>query len=817
MLEYVPKFGKKLADEVRKWGEWIKLEAEKELEEFYPKDIDGAYPIAYLWARTILSEGPGYKNAPIEVPLIRSFWLAKGTKQKIALRWVRDKNDRVKTVRVEVNYSNGKKLMVRRPVLEIFSPKKESEVEDGTVARGSATCPVTGFTTAVTSVRKQLKKRSGGTNDARLFCIVTKRGNTRGCFYRLPTEKDLLHFKKAEKELHQREKKHEGDLSLVPDESNTEYEMFNNSTPLYGMNSWGALFNKRQALSLSTLVKKVREVGDQLSDKYEEELALAVQTCLAFAVDRQADYQSSLVVWANSGEFIAHTFGRQALPIVWEWPECNPWGNGSGNWKGAIDWIARVIESNITNGESCIGYTEQASATNHPLPDDSAHLFFTDPPYYYSVQYAGLSDFFYVWLKRSVGHKYPNLFQDDLSPKTEEIIVSSPTQANAADGKNNIFFEKQMQLALSEGRRICRTNGVGVVVFAQLQTSAWEAFLQSLVDAGWIITASWPIDTERPGRILAARQSVLGSSIHLVCRPRKNADSSDRVKSVGDWRDVLVELPKRIHEWMPKLAKEGVVGADAIFSCLGPALEIFSRYSSVEKASGEEVQLKEYLEQVWAAVAKEALNMIFQGADASGFEEDARLTAMWLWTLRTSVNNNKESNGKEGKAKSIKGYTLEFDAARKIAQGLGAHLENLGHLVEIKADKATLLSAGSRIRHLFGKDSGDTPKLRKKKLSKQMQFNFTEDTKQVKEESVDWSRDLSGKLGGTVLDQLHQSMILFDAGRGEALRRFLIEDGVGRNPLYWRLAQALSALYPSGTEEKRWVDGVLARKKSLGF
>src|SRR6202011_2462271 len=157
-------------------------------------------------------------------------------------------------------------------------------------------------------------------------------------------------------------------------------------------------------------------------------------------------------------------------------------------------------------------------------------------------------------------------------------------------------------------------------------------------------------------------------------------------------RDVLHDLPPPIHEWMPRLATEKIVGADAIFACLGPALEIFSRYGRVEKASGEHVTLKEYLEYVWASVAKEALNMIFEGADATGFEEDARLTAMWLWTLSTSSNGNdgttdlSEDHDEEedsGKKLFLSGFVLEYDAARKIAQGLGAHLERLPSLVQI--------------------------------------------------------------------------------------------------------------------------------------
>ena len=186
----------------------------------------------------------------------------------------------------------------------------------------------------------------------------------------------------------------------------------------------------------------------------------------------------------------------------------------------------------------------------------------------------------------------------------------------------------------SEGRRVLRPEGVGTIVFASKTTASWEAILKAVVDAGWIITGSWPIDTEMENRVSAQGQARLASSVHLVCRPRENSDGSVRIDEVGDWRDVLQELPRRIHEWMPRLAAEGVVGADAIFACLGPALEIFSRYSRVEKSDGSVVPLREYLEHVWAAVSKEALSMIFKDADASGLEPDARLTAMWLWTVR---------------------------------------------------------------------------------------------------------------------------------------------------------------------------------------
>jgi putative DNA methylase len=335
-------------------------------------------------------------------------------------------------------------------------------------------------------------------------------------------------------------------------------------------------------------------------------------------------------------------------------------------------------------------------------------------------------------------------------------------------------------------------------------------------DLAWLpLTASWPIDTESGGRMNAYETASLASSVHLVCRPRENPDGSVRTDEVGDWRDVLVELPR--------LAEEGVVGADAIFACLGPALEIFSRYGRVEKANGETVPLRVYLEQVWAAVAKEALAMIFTGGDATGFEEDARLTAMWLWTLKTGDDNGSEGevtedeSGDDEEAVGTKGgggFMLEYDAARKIAQGLGAHLEDLASLVSVEGETARLLPVAERARPLFGKDEGKSTAVRKKRGPQMELFKAVQEGEEGKSTFREAKVE---KIGTTVLDRVHQSMILFAAGRSEALKRFLVEDAAGNDTRFWTLAQALSALYPSSTDEKRWVDGVLARKKSLGF
>ncbi len=821
VLEYIPKYGQQLADEVRKWGQWIEEQAEKELAEFYPRDPNGATPIAYLWARTIISEAPNDGSGiPVEVPLMRSMWLAKKSNRGVALRWQRDAKGQAQTETVEVTYANGVTRTVRRPLLEIFEPKKAGEVEEGTIARGSVTCPVTGYTTPVASVRRQLKERRGGATDARVFAVVTTRLGQQGRFYRLPMEQDWAAAQKAAAELEGRKQTHTGLLALVPDEPLSKARVTGNSgfrVLLYGMEFWEELFTPRQAITLTILTRLVREVGEKLQTEQNLSDGLAVQTCLALAVDRVAAQYTSLSWWQSNGEFCVGTFGRQALPIVWDFCEIHPTGGGSGDLDGAIEWVRRVIDTNTPLQN--VGHVESASATHHPLPNDSIQVFFTDPPYYDAVAYADLSDFFFVWLKRMVGDKYEGLFTSQVSPKDDECIV------DWAKGKDKIYFETTMARAMAEGQRIIVPNGVGVVVFAHKSTSGWEAQLQGMIDGGWIITGSWPIDTERSVRMVARDAAALASSVHLICRPRETEDGS-LSPAIGDWRDVLQELPQRIHAWLPRLAREGVVGADAIFACLGPALEIFSRYSRVEKASGEQVLLKEYLEQVWAAVSKEALSMVFAGADATGFEEDARLTAMWLWTLNTGRGAGDGGPGPEEETveedesgtskKPMGGFSLEYDAARKIAQGLGAHLERLGSLVEVKGETAQLLPVSTRAGYLFSKDAlvSQAPARPKKRSAQLSMF----DSPTEEEAAAEAWGDMSGfEVGHTMLDRVHQSMLLFAAGRSDALKRFLVEEGVGRDSRYWALANALSALYPPGTNEKRWVEGVLARKKGLGF
>lgn len=320
LLEYIPKYGQKLADEVRKLGQWIKEQSAKELAEYYPKDPDGAVPIAYLWARTIQCEGPG---CGAEVPLMRSLWLAKKGSNSVALRMIPRKN-------------------AKRVDFEIIEKVKAKDVANGTVARSKATCPLCGYTTLSQSVKRQLKERNGGVTDTRLLAVVTTYPGHKGRFYRLSTERDLSATRRAMEALKQRDKEHKKELTLVPDEPLPLMSgVFN--VPLYGHDRWGSMFTPRQALLLTTFARHVARIDVQ--EQNDPDFKKAIKTLVGFAVDRLADYSSAICTWVQSGEFIGHTFAQgQSLPIKFDFTEGSPLEECSGNWSGAIEWICKVIE-----------------------------------------------------------------------------------------------------------------------------------------------------------------------------------------------------------------------------------------------------------------------------------------------------------------------------------------------------------------------------------------------------------------------------------------------------------------------------------------
>jgi putative DNA methylase len=835
MLEDIPRHGPQLAEELRRVGAEIKAQAERELADLYPKDPDGATPIAYLWARTVRCESP---HCGAEIPLLRSLWLCKKANRKRALRPIIHRIDAEGAEKTQDGPLRSPRLGGEIS-FEVFEPKTEKEVRDGTVTRAKATCLCCGTVLPPERVRAQLAAQRGGADvvfdakgqrirGARLLAVVTLKPGEPGRHYRLPTERDYEAVRKAQAwlaaMLEEWERGGKRGLCPVPDEPLPPIGTLGFRVQRYGMLQWGDFFTARQKVALL-------ELGDGLRNA-----PASVGETGSASLSRLADKNASLAVWNQIGEKIEHVFGRQALPIVWDFAEVPIFSESTGNFLSGVDLVAKVIEA---WPGSRTGQVQPADATEHPLPDETAQLWFTDPPYYDAVPYADLSDFFFVWLKRALpGHpllRDPSDPANPLTPKRREA-VQDETKKDDGRPKDRAWFEETMAKAFAEGRRVLREDGVGAVVFAHKTTEGWEALLSGLIRGGWTITGSWPIATERPGRLRSQESAALATSVHLVCRPRPDD------APVGDWGEVLRELPKRVDDWMERLQAEGVRGADLVFACIGPALEIFSRYSKVETAEGREIGLDEYLAKVWEVVGRSALAQVLGTAEAKArngaagaVEEDARLTALFLWTLQSTDSESIEDagDGEEGEdaaddeeeggpARSARGYTLVFDVVRRFAQPLGIELPKWeGRVIETKKGIVRLLAVRERAGQLFGRDIAEAAAewIEKDPGMTRQPWLFPE----MAQESAPKIRSRGDRrkvlldpgdveIGkdpqATTLDRVHAAMLLQASGQTHALRA-LLKAEQERGPEFLRLANALSALYPPGSEEKRLLDAML--------
>ena len=787
MLEDMSRHGPGLADELRKAGAEIKAQAEKELADLYPKDPDGATPIAYLWARTVRCEAP---NCGAEIPLMRSMWLCRKPNRKWALK-------------TNVVRDDGVPLRVE---FEIFEPESDREVAGGTVSRARATCLCCRAVLSPQRVRVQLAAQKGGADavvdehgnrmgGARMTAVVTLKPGQQGRHYRLPTDADYvavrLSQERVEDILDEWERGGRQGLCPVPDEptpvggGSGAGRAF--SVQKYGMLQWGDLFTARQKAALVELGRATAKVVGKTGD--------ARHSILAMCIDKVAMQNNTSCRWKATGESLVDIFGRQALPIVWDFAESIPTSGSAGDLEIQIRGIAESVTQPIDHP----GLVQSADATNHPLPDQSASTYFTDPPYYDAIPYSDLSDFFLVWLKRTMPD-YPILrdpydVDNPLSPKTREI-VQDETKCGDGGQKDREWFEEQMAKAFAEGRRVLNEGGVGSVVFAHKTTQGWEALLSGMNRGGWTITGSWPIATEMTSRLRARDSAALATSVHLICRPRPQD------APIGDWADVLRELPERVAHWMRRLQAEGVRGADLVFACVGPALEIYSRYRAVETAEGREVGLPEYLEKVWEVVGREALEQVLGTAEAQArngaagaLEEDSRLTALFLWTMQSTAEGASSDNGvepdddegddeeDESPRRKTSGYSLPFDVARRFAQPLGIHLDDWESRI-IKTEKGVvrLLPVSERGKQLFGEsgvaaaaDEMDAASNASPQLSL-----FPEEPPTVRGRARRRGRPgtvtadgIEPTLSATTLDRVHAAMLLQASGRSQALRNLL--------------------------------------------
>ena len=562
-----------LAEDVRRYGEWMREEARRRIGHLYPQaelpDGSRATVIAWIWARTVTCPNPA---CGIETPLVRSWWLGKkkGKEAYIVPTVVGD----------HVEYSIG-----HDPKL---APTKQ---EDGTISgRRGGVCIACGATISMDYVKAEGGR---GRMSAQLCAIVAEGRRSR---VYLPPNEAMASTARVHRP------------ADVPSQSLPD-DPRNFWTVAYGLDTFDKLFTARQLTALTTfsdLVGEAREraLRDALAGGLEEgdrlevggtgaaAYADAVATYLGLAVSRLTDYSSALNTWANNPqmEILRNVFARQALPMAWDFAEGNPFASSSGS----LSIMVKAVSEAVSRVPSVVtSRVLQADAASRDYRDA---VISTDPPYYDNIGYSDLSDFFYVWLRRSLKDIHPSLFSTMLVPKAEEL-VANPYRHGGKDGARD-FFEDGFRTVFANARRGANPDYPMTVYYAfkQSETTAdgrtstgWATILEGMIRSGWTITATWPMRSERGGRMTSVGTNALASSIVLVLRPRpEDAPMTDR-------RRLMRELRRTLPEAVETLRSGGIAPVDLAQAAIGPGMSVFSRYARVVGPDGTDMSVSEAL------------------------------------------------------------------------------------------------------------------------------------------------------------------------------------------------------------------------------
>lgn len=563
-----------LAEDVRYYGEWMKQEAYKRIGYLYPKvkvphEQGGgeATVIAWIWARTVKCPNPA---CGCEMPLVHSFQLSK---KKGNTAWIEPLYDEDKKLSFKVHHEGKPKI-------------------EGTVSRKGAVCPNCGAPVGYPYIRTESVE---GRMLSSLMAIVGE-----GRKGRIYLDADIEHRSAADVE--KPENYPEGQLAYYPGHLNTN---------VYGLDEFHKLFTNRQLTALTTFSELVSEAqakaeadavaagmkndhlplrnGGDGARAYGE----AVGVYLAFVIDKMADYHSSFCSWNPPREGIRNTFGRQAIPMVWDYAEANPFSNSSGCFDNMLDWVIKCINELPSSNSSKVSQCDAQSDCGL-----RNIMISTDPPYYDNIGYADLSDFFYVWMRQSLKDTYPELFSTMLVPKVEELIAT-PYRHDGNVKKAKSFFEDGMLSACKQMYRYAWEDVPVTIYYAYKQSdsddsgtasSGWETMLSAIINAGFTITGTWPMSTERSSRTIGIGANALASSIVLVCRKRpEDAPQTTR-------RNLIAALRRELRPALKHLQESNIAPVDLAQSAIGPGMGVFSRYRRVLEADGTVMSVRSALQ-----------------------------------------------------------------------------------------------------------------------------------------------------------------------------------------------------------------------------
>lgn len=747
-----------LANEVRHWGKWLLDAAKEELADLYPvladpkctpEELDPEEqdvmqfasaqqgklharpgwitPTAYLWTRTVQCKNPGCSAT---VPLVKQTWLCKKAGRSTALR---------------ITAPSGRK----RVAFEVVTATSESRLGfDPSIGSegGNATCPFCSTVCDDDYVQEQGQSKRVG---FQLMAAACTQPGTTGKIY---ISGDAVAAKlPSQSEIEQRIQALATASGLtIPNEPISPTRPSPNARGMtavtrHGLRTFADLFTPRQQLFLLTLAAKIKQqpwathAGDQ-------ERAKAISIYLAALLDKAADYGSSLCRWISQTEAVAGTFARHALPMLWDFAEISPFGDAGSNACSILEAQMQAIES--LAGLHVPATVNRGSATSFPDGWPAFDAVITDPPYYDNVPYADVSDFFYVWQKRSIGHLYPEHFATTLTPKkTEATALASRHDGDMAAA--NREYEAMMLESFRQAHKALKEDAPMVVVYAHKTTLGWSTLVDALRRAGFTVTEAWPLDTERGARLLAIDTASLASSIFLVSRKRtemRTANYEDQVRP---------QLEEIVRERVETFWDMGITGADLVIASVGAGLRAFTRFARVEYANGEEVPAERFLTEVETVVLETILARLSKEVGGAGgqyslasLDTASRFYVLWRYTYSGA----------------------ELEAGEAIIFANGTHVELDGQ---------------------HGLTSGNALVQRKK--SKYRLLDFTE-----RGDNDDLGLPGANGQPAPLVDTLHRTLWLMEK-RPAALPKFLRESQVNREQLRL-VAQALGGPALKGGE-----------------
>lgn len=734
ILEYPQRFGTRASDGSRRntlasdfvyWAGWVRDQVAPKLAKVFPTDKHGRRPAIYFWARTMRCPNP---VCQAEIPLLKSRWLIRDSPE---ITWLAFDAQRG-IIRVSVRAE---------------APPEGEDPSLGTVRASSVTCPACGNSVRAVEVRSYGQKIGFGERLLAVLDIIKIGKQSKRRFRDPTTEEESGQKVQVDSLLGESDDLADG-TSALPDERMIKSQSRRYSNLTYGIDTFRGLFSSRQVYVIGQLCEAVREAhATMLKQEVPADRARVIATYLGLCVDRIADRNSSFCSWDLSRSSVRNTFPQQSIRMTWDYIEINPLEKVSGGWDNAVRWIDLAIRHCSSTG-STPATVLRGDAQQLPFLDNAFDAVIVDPPYYDAFQYGDLSDFFYVWLKRSVGHLYPELFPTPLTPKQQEIIESR-AHRDSPEYISHEEFERRLQCALVELERVVRKpDGIVSIIFAHTDVEAWERLLRALRIAGLIISTSWPMRSEMSNRSTAQISAVLDSSVVLVCRPWRPVEE-------GFYDDVVRELEARLAERLPVFEEMELTGADYFVSAVGPAFEVFARYTDVVKLSGEPVGVDELMVLARKAVARYAMRRLLGEDSLTALDADSLFYLTWRWAYLTAP--------------------IDADEAYKLERALDVDLDRLtrpGGMVRQKGSNFWLLGPHERDALTLG-------------------------------------------VAPPLVDVLHHACRLWEAGRRDELEKVLGGTGMGVEPSFWATARALQELLPEGSKERTMLLGLTGDQERL--